>query len=364
MPDPDMQRPMTPDASLKPGGSDRAPWRGDSVMPLCGTAWRVILAGVAAVLVWQLSDVLLLLFLACLIATAIRGAADRLAAWLHAPPGLMLGIVIVLLTSASLATAYWIGPAVAGQVGDLVTRLSGALQALHAHYGHTAAGRAVTGHIPSVQGIAQKLFGNLLTFASLTLGVLGSIFVVVVVSLYMAIAPALYVNGVVRLVSFRHRGLARSVIDELGHDLRFWLLGQLIDMLAVGILSAVGLYFLGIPVPFALAVLAGLLTIVPYFGALAAAVPAVLVAMANGWMAVLWVIVIFSGCHVVEGYVIAPLVQRHMVHLPPALTIIAMTIAAALFGVIGIVLGTPLAVAAMVIVRRVYLEHVLGDRGA
>ncbi|WP_158258711.1 AI-2E family transporter [Rhodopila globiformis] len=355
---------MNPDAPSKPGGSDRPQWRGDGVMAMRGTAWRVILAGAAAVLIWQLSDVLLLLFLACLIATAIRGAADRLAAWLHAPPGLMLGIVIVLLTLASLATAYWVGPAVVGQLGDLVTRLSGTLQALHEHYSHTAAGRAVTGHLPSVPGIARKLFGNLFTFASLTLGVLGSIFVVVVVSLYLAIAPALYVNGVVRLVPFRHRALARSVMDELGHDLRFWLLGQLVDMLAVGILSAIGLYFLGVPAPFALAVLAGLLTIVPYFGALAAAVPAVLVALANGWMAVVWVIVIFTGCHVIEGYVIAPLVQRHMVHLPPALTIIAMTVAAALFGVLGIVLGTPLAVAAMVIVRRVYLEHVLGDRVA
>ena len=116
--------------------------------------------------------------------------------------------------------------------------------------------------------------------------------------------------------------------------------------------------------PFALAVLAGLLTIVPYFGALAAAVPAVFVALTNGWVAVIWVIVIFTVCHAVEGYLLAPLVQRRMVHLPPALTIIAMTVAAALFGTIGIIVGTPLAVATVVIVRRVYLEHVLGDQVA
>lgn len=57
----------------------------------------------------------------------------------------------------------------------------------------------------------------------------------------------------------------------------------------------------------------------------------------------------------------APLVQHHLVRMPPALIIAAMTIAAALFGALGIVLGTPLAVAAMVIVRRVYVEYILGD---
>jgi predicted PurR-regulated permease PerM len=330
-------------------------------MPVCATLWRIGLAAAAAVLIWKLSDVLLLLFLACLIATVIRSAADWLADWLRAPPRLTLGIIILLLTSIALATAYWIGPAVAGQLGDLVTRLSGTLQALRDHYSHTKAGQAVTDHIPTMQSIVPKMFGNIFTFASLTLGVLGSAFVVVIVSLYLAISPELYVNGVVSLMPFQYRALARPVIEELGQDLRLWLLGQLVNMLAVGILSAIGLYFLGIPVPFALAVLAGLLTIVPYFGALAAAVPAILIAVTNGWMPVVWVIVIFAGCHTVEGYVLAPLVQRHMVHLPPALTIIAMTVAAALFGTIGIIVGTPLAVATAVIVRRVYLEHVLGE---
>src|SRR5947209_3787213 len=191
-------------------------------MPMRGNIWRLALAAAAAVLVWKLSDVLLLLFLACLIAAAIRGAADSLAEWLHAPPRLTLGIVIVLLTLIALATAYWIGPAVAGQLSDLVTRLSDTLRALHDHYSHTAAGRAMTDHIPSVQSIVSKMFGNIFTFASLTLGVLGSILVVVVVSLYLAISPELYVNGLVRLMPFQHRPLARSVIEELGHDLQLW----------------------------------------------------------------------------------------------------------------------------------------------
>ena len=100
----------------------------------------------------------------------------------------------------------------------------------------------------------------------------------------------------------------------------------------------------------------------PYIGTVAAGLAAVMVAFTQGWIVVIWTVVIFVICHVFEGYVVAPLVQNRLVHLPPALIIAAMTIAATLFGWLGIVLGTPLAVAAMVIVRRVYVEHILGDR--
>jgi predicted PurR-regulated permease PerM len=171
----------------------------------------------------------------------------------------------------------------------------------------------------------------------------------------------MYLDGTVRLFPPRHRPLARTVLEEIGHDLRRWLLGQFVDMVTVGGLSAIGLYFLGVPVPFALAVLAGLFTIVPYFGALAAGIPGVLVAMTQSWMAALWVILIFLGCHIIEGYIVSPLVQGRLVRMPPAVIIGSMTVAATLFGPLGIVLGTPLAVMALVLVRRVYLEHILGD---
>jgi predicted PurR-regulated permease PerM len=180
-------------------------------------------------------------------------------------------------------------------------------------------------------------------------------------ALYLAEAAETYLHGAVRLMPPAHRPLTRAVLQEMAYDLRRWMLGQSIDMLAVGGLTAVGLYFLGVPVPFALAVLAGLLTIVPYFGALAAGIPGVLVALTQSWMAAVWVVLIFVGCHAIEGYIIAPLVQHRLVRMPPAVVIGALVAASALFGPVGIILGTPLAVVTLVLVRRVYLEHMLGD---
>jgi predicted PurR-regulated permease PerM len=325
-------------------------------------AVQLALLGVAAVLLWRLADVLLLLFFAVLIASVVRGSADALAKGLSISPRIMLALVTISLTLAVVALAYWIGPAIADQVSDLAGRLSSFLNTLRNQYGHTMIGHAVNGGGSGSQALASGMMGHLSSVATSVLDAVADLFVIVVISLYLAITPRLYVDGVVRLVPIAHRPLARSVIEEIGRDMRLWFLGQLCDMLVVGILSAVGFYLAGVPVPFALATLAGLFTVVPYFGAFAAGVPAVIVALTQTWMTAIWVLLILLICHVVEGYIVAPLVQRRIVHIPPALLISSMTVAGTLFGRLGIVLGAPLAVGTMVAVKRLYVEQVLGDR--
>ena len=66
--------------------------------------------------------------------------------------------------------------------------------------------------------------------------------------------------------------------------------------------------------------------------------------------------------HVVEGYVLVPLVQRRAVHLPPALTLSAQVILGCLAGFIGLLFATPLVAAGLVLVRMIYVEGILGDR--
>ncbi|HQT76970.1 MAG: hypothetical protein B7Z80_27055 [Rhodospirillales bacterium 20-64-7] len=331
----------------------RTPWADGAV--------RLALIGIATVLVWRLHDVLLLLFFAVLIATVLRGIADKLAEWLHTSPRLMLPVVAILLTAVTLALGFWIGPRIAGQANDFYSRLTTQLHTLRDQYGNTPVGHALTHHLTNTGGLEKDVSTYAFSLASSTMTTITSLFVVVVMSLYLAESARMYLDGAVRLFPPRHRSLVRQVCEEIAHDLRRWLLGQAVDMLTVGGLAAIGLYLVGVPVPFALAILAGLLTIVPYFGALAAAIPGVLVAMTQSWMAALWVIVIFLGCHIIEGYVVSPLVQGRMVRMPPAIIIGSLTVAATLFGPLGIVLGTPLAVVALVVVRRVYMEHVLGD---
>ena len=112
-----------------------------------------------------------------------------------------------------------------------------------------------------------------------------------------------------------------------------------------------------------MAVIAGLFTFVPYFGPIVSAIPAIIVAATISWSKVFWVVAICLVCHGIEGYIVAPFVQRRTVELPPALTILSMAILAALFGGLGLVVATPVVASVLVIVREVYVRDMLGDPG-
>jgi predicted PurR-regulated permease PerM len=179
--------------------------------------------------------------------------------------------------------------------------------------------------------------------------------------IYFAANPTLYLKGLVSLVPKARRARTHDVLNKVGHVLRWWFLGQLIDMAVVGVLTVVGLALIGMPMALALGVLAGILTFVPYFGAILAAIPALAIALGQSLHMTILTAVVFAICHVVEGYVVSPLVQDRMVRLPPALLILSMTFIGSLFGPMGVVLATPMAAAGLVLVSELYVVDVLED---
>lgn len=333
--------------------------RADPRRDLVATVRATVLLAATAFVVWVLSDVILLIFLAVLIGAMLRGLADWLARLTGLPAWATLTLVSVLLTLLLGGIFWWIGPQFVTQGRQLWAQVAGHLKTLQQNYGSVLGANV----LPSKNGEAG-LTHSAATVATSTLGFLGDLLVVVATALYFAIAPQFYRDGVVRLFPMGYRARAREVLSEIGCTLQWWLLGQAIDMAVVGVLTGIGLFFLGVPLALALAVLAGLFTFVPYFGPIVSAVPAIIVAATISWSKVLWVVVIYLICHGIEGYVVAPFVQRRTVELPPALTILSMAIMAALFGALGLMVATPLVAAMLVIVREVYVRDVLGDAGA
>ena len=88
---------------------------------------------------------------------------------------------------------------------------------------------------------------------------------------------------------------------------------------------------------------------------------ALAIALGSGWHMVLMTLLVFGVCHLVEGYVVSPMVQDRMVKLPPALLILSMTFMGTVFGPMGIIMASPLAAAALVLVSELYVVDVLGD---
>jgi predicted PurR-regulated permease PerM len=105
--------------------------------------------------------------------------------------------------------------------------------------------------------------------------------------------------------------------------------------------------------------LSGLLYFVPYLGAIASAIPAILIGLSVSGQMAAYVVLLFAGLHAVEGYLVEPLIQRKAVYLPPALILFSQVLLALLGGPLGLVVATPLAAALVVAVKMLYVEDVV-----
>jgi predicted PurR-regulated permease PerM len=181
------------------------------------------------------------------------------------------------------------------------------------------------------------------------------------VGLFGAVEPEVYREGLSHLISPRHRGRAAEALTTLAYNLRWWLVAQLIPLLMMWIRTTLGLWLIGVPLAFALGVIAGILEIIPYFGPWLFAVPALLIAFLPSPWHVAMVAGLYLGLHFLEGYVPVSLVQRGVVQLPPTLTLVAQALFGELLVLLGFFVAAPVTVAAVVLLKMLYVEETLGD---
>ena len=99
-------------------------------------------------------------------------------------------------------------------------------------------------------------------------------------------------------------------MQSVYYALKLWLIGRATSMIEVGLLTALGLWFIDMKLIMALAFLAGLLSFVPFLGPVAALIPAVLVALLNSPTQAMYVLIVFAVVQVLESNVITPFVQK------------------------------------------------------
>ncbi len=311
-----------------------------------------------AVILWTLGDVLLLVFAAALLAAGLRGAATCVSRTLGCPESVSLGAVVLTLVAVLGLMVWWTGPRLVTEGGLLREQLITQWHALRGVLEARPWGDALLNQLPSSLGgeaqgssIAPRVAGTIAGALWSAVGLLGTLILLLASALYFAVTPYVYIDGPLRLVPKRIRGRTRELVIMVGHTLKLWLAGQLLDMLVVGVVTGIGLFLLGIPLAFILGVLAGLMNFVPYVGAIAGAVPAILIAFAKGPQEAIFVTILFLVVQGLEGNVLSPLIQRRAVNLPPAATILAQTALGALFGLPGIIFATPIAAAILATLR-------------
>ena len=133
---------------------------------------------------------------------------------------------------------------------------------------------------------------------------------------------------------------------------------MLFSMVLITILIAVGLSIMGIPAALVLGLITGILEIVPNFGPLLAMIPGVLLAFTIGPDTAIIVALIYIVSQTIVVNIVTPLIQKKMINMPPALTLISQLIMGTLSGALGIVLAVPLLAMLIIVIDELYVKRV------
>jgi predicted PurR-regulated permease PerM len=296
------------------------------------------------------SKPLLVLFGGLLFALVLRGLARPLARATELPYGACVAAVVATLVALSTAGVVSIGPAFRDQLVELTKTVPEAAHDVLDHLKRQPIGQAVGS--PSADDTANRAMQSGAVFAVGTvLDVVAGLVVMFFVGVYGAAKPHDYSRVALLLAPERYRVRVSAILDDASTTLTRWLIGRLVSMLFVGITCGIAFSLLGVPLALTLAVVAGLLTFVEYIGAIVSAIPPLLLALTKGPTTALGVLVVFTVLHVIDGYVLTPLIARVSGRLAPAFTLSSQVVLGSLVGPLGVTFSTPLLIVAAASVR-------------
>jgi predicted PurR-regulated permease PerM len=312
----------------------------------------VILAAIAlAVIAWQLTQLLMLVFASTLVALMFSGFAGILQRRLRLPFGLALAVAVLLPLTALVIIFGVFGNLMVDQFSLLADQLPAAVRSGEQWLRGSEMGREALG---AVRNYAPEV-GTVVGFAQSTLANFGSaasaLAVVLVGGIYLAAQPGLYIGGFKALLGPDDRARADRILGSLRVSLIAWLRAQAVGMAFVAVGTSVGLSIVGLPSAVAIGLVAGLCEFVPYLGVILVSVPAVAIGFSMGVQTGIFTVIALVVVQQLQGNVVTPMAQGQFGDLPPALTIFSLLAAAALAGPIGVVLAVPLTVVAMVMVK-------------
>ncbi len=338
-----------------------APSIASPLRPFVARVLVVMALGGLALLAWQLSELLLIVFGAIVVGVLLHGLASVLCKRLPVPEWAALALVILSLLLALSAIVLLFGSEVAAQIDAFRTTLPAAWNKFHAWLQSGPLG-------PQIDRIPEQLRNGASTVAAhagaIVMSAGGGVTNAVLMTvggIYLAAQPRLYRQGLLRLLPRDQRGVADAALGASGQALRAWLAGQLLAMAVIGTLTGVGLWLLHVPVALGIGLLTALLDFIPIVGPIAAAVPAILLGFTVSPQVALGALLLFVVLQQLEGHLLQPLIQARAVDLPPALLLFSLFGIGMLLGPMGVVLAAPLTVVTFVLIKRLYVQHALGD---
>lgn len=199
--------------------------------------------------------------------------------------------------------------------------------------------------------------GRVATALTLVVGGIFTFVTILILTFYLLVESDTLFAGFTRLFPYGERSRVDTVAHKVSTKVSAWLNGQLILAGSIGLSGAAGLYLLGVPYFYVLALVCAVGEIIPVVGPVFAAIPAILVGLTVSPKTALFVALFMLGQQQFENHVLVPKVMERQVGVSPVVVIVALLIGGSLLGIFGAILAVPTAAIIQVAVEEIVAER-------
>ncbi len=311
------------------------------------TVIKVFLIALVFYLLFFIRDIIALLFIVLILVATFSPVVKN---W-QKKIGRVLSIIslFILLLIIFATVFYIIIPPLVNQVAELANSIP--------QYIADTNFDSLRQYTPEIRKTLENLSANLGLLTSniftLTAGIIGGIFtilMIIVLTFYMLLDEANIREYISSLFSPKHKESGIGVINKIAYKIGSWFQGQIFLGIIVFIIDFIGLSIIGVPYALILALIAGLLEIIPTVGPfISGAIAALFALTISPWKA-LFVVIYYLAVQIIENNILVPKIMQKAVGISPVVIIVAILIGAKLMGIVGAILAIPLAASLSVII--------------
>lgn len=333
---------------------------------------------VSLYILWEIRQVLLLGFTAVVLASALNGLVRQLT-----KRGLSRGLAVALAIFSIMGVAGLIGLLVippfvtqAQQLLELAPRSLTRIEELI----EEAQGTGLALGLPSagieipidslIENIREKIpvfaesvLNNFFALFSNSLLVALNILLILVLTIMFLVDPDQYRRIFIRLFPSFYRRRVDYILGLCDSALDNWIVGILFNMTVIAVFSGLGLWFLGVKLVLANALIAGLLEAIPNIGPTLSLIPPMAIALLDAPWKAFAVLILYILIQQLEQYLLVPAVMAKQLSLAPAVTLLSQIVFALFFGFLGLLLALPLMVIGQIWVKEVLVKDILDQWG-
>jgi predicted PurR-regulated permease PerM len=311
----------------------------------------------------QLVTLLLAILITIIVAIPLAAVATRLERY-KIPRSIGTLIALVGGVGTIALIVYLLIPPFVDQTEQFVDDVPGIVTNLEEMYADLTGqdsgevGDQVEQFVERITDDPDRLIGPITSIGLNIAGIAAALVLILITAYYMAVRPGPLVDGMVSLAPPQRRAHVRHVLDRLRAAWIGWMEGVAIDMILTFVLLFIGLTVIGLDFAIFFAVLSALLVVVPYFGAIAGAIPPTLFALTDSPGKALVVLVVYIVVQQIESNVTIPVVMAQRVKLHPAVVAIGVVVVGQLFGFVGLFVAVPILSLVVIAVEEFWVKPV------